>query len=107
MHVFFLIWHWVQEVLGVNTGLPLHTLRWYNFFSGAGSDIGEVALVGSLIAIWRGTRCHIDGCNRHGKFQFKHYKLCRIHHPHIPQGGVSHTHIMQLHKKDQEAEYEY
>lgn len=72
----------------------------YGFWSGFGSDFGEVALVGSLIALWHHLECHIDGCHRPGRFPFHHYKLCRKHHPAVPT-HVTHFHIKQLHKEEQ------
>lgn len=63
-------------------------------------------LLGLWLLAWYHSRCHVTRCPRHGKYPFKHYKLCKNHHPLTPQGGVSHLHIMQLHKKDQEDVYE-
>lgn len=39
------------------------TGRWYNFWSGSGSDIGELAIVGALL---RHVNCHESGCWRLG-----------------------------------------
>lgn len=46
------------DMLGI-TG----TGRMYNFWSGLGSDLGELALVGAL---WRSVNCHEPGCWRPG-----------------------------------------
>lgn len=39
------------------------TGRWYNFWSGSGSDIGQLALLGAL---FRYLNCHEPGCWRLG-----------------------------------------
>jgi hypothetical protein len=66
---------------------PLHGSG-YQFWSGFGSDLGElsilVALCGILWATWRRHNCHVRGCPRiiwkpHGE-----HELCRKHHPHSP-----------------------
>ncbi len=31
--------------------------------------------------------CHQQGCYRLGRFQHGHYKLCHVHHPHVPSDG--------------------
>lgn len=60
----------------------------YQFWSGIGSDIGEVAIVGGLVtlllAFWRHFNCHADRCWRlswHTHADHGH-PLCRVHHPH-------------------------
>jgi hypothetical protein len=101
----FGLWHWFLTVTGSNNTSGI----WYGFWSGFGSDLGEVVLIGGLIQIYRGTRCHVDeratggkNCRRRGRFPFQHYKLCKIHHPNVPQ-NVTHLHIMKLHKEQQKS----
>lgn len=63
--------------------------------------LGDVTVFGSAAAglrmYYKHTRCHVDTCNKHGKYPFQHYKLCEDHHPEVPS-KVSHLHIKQLHK---------
>lgn len=55
----------------------------YQFWSGIGSDIGEVTIVAGLWMIWRKHECHVEGCHRpswhvhpdHG------HPVCKKHHP--------------------------
>lgn len=59
----------------------------YGFWSGAGSDFGEVALLGGLWQLGHQSNCHEPRCWRLG---LHHYdmdgqlvKLCKKHHPAI------------------------
>lgn len=58
-----------------------------------------LTVLGLAFTYWLHTRCHVAGCLHHGKHEFQHYKLCRRHHPCVPQGGITHLHILQLHKR--------
>lgn len=71
----------------------------YGFWSGFGSDLGEVTIVVGLIAWWKAGECHVDKCHRRGKHPFKHYRLCARHHPDVPN-KITHTHILKLHKNN-------
>ena len=66
----------------------------YQFWSGIASDLGEVTLIGGLIVAYRKIECHQTGCHRIGKFVHGHFKLCKIHHPHVPSDGkITKEHI--------------
>ena len=54
---------------------------WYAFWSGIGSDIQEVALLGGVAALLRHWNCHVHGCWRHGRFQVGDFRVCMLHHP--------------------------
>lgn len=82
--------HWLQIHLGIaNEPGP-----YYGFFSGSGSDFGEIALigaVGTLIAgLWHKFNCHNEGCPRIGLHQLAGgtYVVCRKHHAAI----IGHPH---------------
>lgn len=82
------VWHWFLNVTGTH---PSGSGEWYNFWSGFGSDIGEIAIIGSLITIVRHQNCAVKGCLRFGRHEYdmdgvKH-KVCRTHHP-----GIDETH---------------
>ncbi len=70
-----------------------HPLRYwgYQFWSGIGSDLGEVAIIGGLITIVRHLNCHARGCWRLGGHQVvgTPFRTCRKHHPHVPEGGAT------------------
>ena len=88
MHWFNVAWHWFEIKSGTQ---PLKPNPYYNFWSGPGSDLGEVAIVGGLVQIYRQHNCHVKGCARLGKHEYDKdgvkFKLCRKHHP-----AVDHKH---------------
>lgn len=67
----------------------------YGAWSGALSDVGEVTLIGLVAAGLRHANCHASGCWRVGRHHVEGtpFKVCRKHHPTIPDGGVSAEHI--------------
>ncbi len=65
---------------------PLEGLG-YQWWSGVGSDIGELAIIGAVAGAYRKAECHQEGCHRLGRFPHGHYKLCHVHHPHVPSDG--------------------
>lgn len=69
----------------------------YQFWSGIGSDFGELTIITAIVVWWKTHECHVDGCHRFGKHPFQHYKLCKKHHPAVPD-KVTHTHVKKLHK---------
>jgi hypothetical protein len=82
--------HWLIHVTGSDYGLPYGHFSWYDCLSGAGSDLGELALFGALIAWYRRNECHVDTCKRiahrtvHGTDDDGRavtYLLCRRHSP--------------------------
>ncbi len=77
----------------LNWLLPWHSLYGdtYQFWSGVGSDIGELAILGGVIGLWRQHNCHVHRCWRlswHPHPQHGH-PVCRRHHPEHPTGGGS------------------
>jgi len=89
---------------------PIHNLLHplegfgYQWWSGIGSDFGELTLIGtvigSAIVAYRHIECHHEGCRRLGRFPHGHYKLCHIHHPHVPSDGKIHKgHIDEMTKR--------
>lgn len=57
----------------------------YNFWSGAGSDISELAIVAGLVGLYRRHNCHTRNCLRIGRYPVAGtpFITCRKHHPHI------------------------
>ncbi len=51
----------------------------------------ELLTLLSVVALasgaYRHVECHHSGCHRFGRFPHGPYKLCRLHHPHIPSTG--------------------
>lgn len=85
------IWWWVE----VHTGTTNEPGPYYGFWSGFGSDIGEVVLIGAIYAGLRKVNCHVKGCFRIGHYEVKGtpYKVCRKHHPSVPSEGATETMI--------------
>lgn len=58
---------------------------WYNFWSGFGADLGQLALFGAAIGLYRRHNCHVHGCWRIGKQPLQHdgatWMVCHKHHP--------------------------
>lgn len=55
----------------------------YAWWSGAGSDLGEVTIIGGMVMIYRKHECHLDGCHRlawHPHPRHGH-PVCRKHFP--------------------------
>jgi hypothetical protein len=99
--------HWLAFHTGVLNGGPDH---YYNFWSGIGSDLGEATLISAVgIGVYTGVRkvnCHTKGCWRigHHPLDGTPYILCRHHHPHVPDRGASHEHILEQHRRYNEAQ---
>lgn len=73
------MWHGIAIWLGL-TNPSGHA---YSFWSGVGADIGEVTIIGGMIAIYRKHNCHVRGCWRVGKLAVDGtpYIVCHRHHP--------------------------
>ena len=70
--------HWVA----IHTGTLNESGPYYGFWSGFGSDIAEITLLGGLIAAYRHRNCHVKGCARLGKpVAGTPYLACWKHHP--------------------------
>jgi len=99
--------HWVALHTGILNGGPD---KYYNFWSGFGSDLGEATLISAVgLGLYTGLRkvnCHTKGCWRIGKHQLAGtpYVLCRHHHPGVPSKGASHEHILEQHRRFRESQ---
>ena len=76
------MFHWIAHHLGTDN----LSGGYYGFWSGFGSDISELAIVGGLISLARTHNCHVKGCWRIGKHPTADglYKFCSLHHPDVP-----------------------
>jgi hypothetical protein len=85
---------WLLHWLAVHTGTVNEPGPYYGFWSGFGSDLGEITLIGVILGAlgtwYRRNNCHIDRCRRlshrqvsgldeHG--QPVTFHVCRRHHP--------------------------
>ena len=67
--------HW----LWVHAGIP-GTGPWYAFWSGLGSDLGEVTLIGAVLGMYFKHTCHDKGCWRIGRHTVNGTPWCNRHH---------------------------
>lgn len=72
------------------------TTNW--FYGIMSSWFGFIFYAGGFITYYKHSRCHVDTCHKRGKYPFQHYKLCKNHHPAVPN-KITHLHIKQLHKR--------
>jgi hypothetical protein len=49
--------------------------------------VGTFSLVTLVVGAYRHFECHVSSCHRVGRFMHGHYKLCSVHHPHVPNDG--------------------
>lgn len=85
--------NWLTHALGLDNGSGPIYLAW----SGAGADLGELAIIGGLVTHYRRMTCHVDTprfCWRPGVHPVAGtpYKTCKKHHPSVPD-EVSAEHI--------------
>lgn len=76
---------WLLHILGIDS----ESSRWYAWWSGAGSDLGEFALFGAAVAFYRRHTCHVDDprfCWRWAAHPVAGtpFRACRKHHPQVP-----------------------
>jgi hypothetical protein len=93
--------HW----LAVYTGLSNLSGPYYGFWSGFGSDLAELTLIGAVgTAVYQLVRkynCHYPGCWRVGNHPAAggQFYLCWRHHPDYMGGKVTKEIIAQLHSE--------
>ena len=76
---------WLLHWLAVHTGTVNESGPYYGFWSGFGSDIGEVTIIGGMVAVYRKHNCHSPWCFRLGHHQLADgTPVCRKHHPDLP-----------------------
>jgi hypothetical protein len=70
--------HWLAVHTGsANTpGSPPN----YNFWSGFGSDVQELTLLGVVAGMWHHVNCHDPGCWRIGRHKVDGTPYCNRHH---------------------------
>lgn len=70
---------WLAHVLGLDDASG----GWYLWWSGTGSDLGEVAIAGAVLATVRRHNCHVHRCWRIARHPVAGtgHVVCRHHHP--------------------------
>lgn len=86
--------HWLYVHLGIAGSGP-----YYGWWSGFGSDIGEVVIIGGLISIYRRHSCHAKGCWRVGLHAVDGtpFVTCHKHHPVLRGQSATAEDIAQRH----------
>ena len=86
------MWHPLLHFLGVdNVSGPA-----YAWWSGAGSDIAELAIIGGLISIYRRHNCEVLRCPRLGRHVTAgNHHVCRRH---MPGGAPTHQDVIDAHE---------
>ena len=97
------MWLWLHEVgnwLWVHTGTGNEPGSYYGFWSGFGSDIGEVAIIGAVVGVFRKHNCVVKHCWRLSKYETAAgHKVCRKHHPDHPEEGLTYSKVQDAHKE--------
>ncbi len=55
--------HWLMNFLGVNNGENPFATHMYNFWSGFGGNVSVLALIGTLVALYRHHRKNLTAIN--------------------------------------------
>ena len=60
----------------------------YLFWSGSGSDLAELTLLGAFAGVWHKHNCHTKGCWRIGKHVVEGTPWCNRHHEDARSGSL-------------------
>jgi hypothetical protein len=95
----------VGNWMAVHTGVDDLSGSWYGFWSGFGSDLAEIGLIGAVATgvyqIVRKYNCHEPGCWRVGTHPAANgqFLLCYRHHPDFQGRKPTHEMIERLHRE--------
>lgn len=74
-------WQALIHGIGADYGAPYGHWVPESFWSGFGSDLGEVTILAALATWLRHANCEVHGCWRLGRHQSANHRVCRVHHP--------------------------
>lgn len=101
IHMATILPSWLLHPLGYCVGNQkmIIACKGYNFWSGIISDLGEVTLIGGALAMLKHLNCDAPRCFRYGPHRTAdgHHKLCRKHHPDLPNHKLSLREIHHRH----------
>jgi hypothetical protein len=77
----------------------------YQFWSGIGADLSEITVLGLALGAYKFVNCQSPRCWRFGLHRTAdgHHKLCRRHHPGLPNHKLSLAEIHEMHHTAQRA----
>ena len=78
---------WLLHWLAVHTGTVNEAGPYYGFWSGFGSDLGEVTLIGAVLGTYYKHNCHHPRCWRVGRHVVDGTPWCNKHHEAARQPG--------------------
>lgn len=78
---------WLLHWLAVHTGTVNEAGPYYGFWSGFGSDLGEVTLIAAVLGGYRKHNCHQRRCWRIGRHTVDGSPWCDKHHQAARQAG--------------------
>ena len=85
--------HWVGSHTGVSAGSnPV----FYNFWSGFGSDLGEVTLVVGVAALYKRYKCQTCWRLAHHQIDGTHYRVCHHHWTDAEEKKLSARHLRKF-----------
>jgi hypothetical protein len=100
--------HAINHWLGVYTGATNESGPYYGFWSGFGSDLAELGILGAIgTAIYQLVKkynCHEPGCWRVGAHPAAggQFLLCYRHHPDFHGSKPTHDLIVKMHREHEE-----
>ena len=74
---------WLPHILGIDDPAG----RWYAWWSGIGSDFGEVTIVGAILGTYYKHTCHQERCWRIGRHAVDGTPWCNRHHQAVRGDG--------------------
>lgn len=105
IHILQAIQHW----LAVQTGTYIPPGQYsdhYNFWSGFGSDIGEITIIVAILATYKHHNCSVPRCPRlaHKKYEIIETKQYTCHHHHT---AYWHDLLVEQYKQDYPEQYKH
>jgi hypothetical protein len=94
--------HWLSTAINTYLAHPLKG-NGYQWWSGLAGEAGWIV---GLLTFWRHVNCHSPGCLRIGSHRTADglHRLCRRHHPDLPNRRLSLAEIHERHKKGDRGE---
>jgi len=86
----------VRHWLAVHTGTVNESGPYYGFWSGFGSDLGEVTLVVGVAALYKRYKCQTCWRLAHHQVEGTHYRVCHHHWTDEDEQRLSDRHLRKF-----------